>query len=206
MDLAGARIGCPPRRLAGSRFINPCVSAAASTRPMGLCRGIFRSRSELRKVDAERLLLTHVRFSTNRVKTAFAKPPRFRGLVPFCPARVSTEGCLQTQESGKSGSLHKRRFDHVDPLPFQRSLYGSVLLRFYSTRHREDDGVPDGSAEASSSSATSASARTPIVASKVVARMGMSTKSAWDMARGTSRDATPSEIHDYNATVGRHAA
>ena len=49
-----------------------------------------------------------------------------------------------------------------------------------------------GRPSASSSSSTSASARTPIVASSVVARMGVSTRSACDMARDTNRDATPS--------------
>jgi hypothetical protein len=45
---------------------------------------------------------------------------------------------------------------------------------------------------ANASSSISASARTPIVASSVVARMGISTRSACEMARETSRDATPS--------------
>ena len=49
-----------------------------------------------------------------------------------------------------------------------------------------------GRPSASSSSSTSASARTPIVASSVVARMGVSKRSALDVARDTNRDATPS--------------
>ena len=54
---------------------------------------------------------------------------------------------------------------------------------------------------ASSSSSIKASARTPMVASSVVARIGVSTKSACEMARETSRDAT-FEVHDHDAAVG----
>ena len=45
---------------------------------------------------------------------------------------------------------------------------------------------------ASSSSATSCSARPPTVASSVVARIGVMTRSAWEIARDTRREATPS--------------
>ena len=49
-----------------------------------------------------------------------------------------------------------------------------------------------GRPSASSSSATRASARTEMVASNVVARIGVSTRSDCEIARETSRDATPS--------------